>query len=75
MKISVVVLVLCMVLAGGCGDNHKQGSLVNDTSKATVRSLSDFTLINEVEYEGHKYLSVYHGGIIHSESCPCKKEK
>ena len=28
-----------------------------------------------IEVDGHLYLSMYQGGIIHLESCPCKTKK
>jgi hypothetical protein len=29
-------------------------------------------LIRSFEFEGHKYLSHYSGGVVHVESCQCK---
>lgn len=26
------------------------------------------------EYESHKYLMTYHGGMLHAESCACKSK-
>lgn len=44
--------------------------------KSYVSTVS--TEVYSIEIEGHQYIifdGAYKGGIIHSESCPCKKEE
>ena len=31
--------------------------------------------VHVMSYKGHEYLVNFHGGILHSESCPCQKNK
>lgn len=39
--------------------------------KAEVRYLGDNTY--EIKYEGHIYLAVFQGGLVHAAHCPCKR--
>lgn len=61
---------LCLA---GCGvkDDSESAPL---TEKYFKKSISEN--IYSIEIEGHEYIifeGVYKGGIIHSESCPCRK--
>lgn len=38
-------------------------------------SYNDRVTIYVIRYDGHEYITNSKGGIIHSESCPCKTEK
>lgn len=68
----VIASALCLA---GCGVD------VNSTSTSTPSTERYFkksatTFIYSIEIEGHEYIifdGMRKGGIIHSESCPCKK--
>jgi hypothetical protein len=36
---------------------------------------SDQVTISVIRYDGHEYIANSKGGIIHSESCPCKAKE
>ena len=62
-------LIVCAALAfAGC---EREGVRKIYESNATSEVYS-------IEIEGHQYIiysGSYKGGIVHSESCPCKKEE
>lgn len=61
---------LCLV---GCGENGDSASAPSN-EKCFKRSVS--TRIYSIRIEGHEYIvfdGTSKGGIIHSESCPCRK--
>lgn len=63
-------LALCLA---GCGINDDSAS---DPSKEKYFKKTVNTLIYSIEIERHKYIifdGFRKGGIIHSESCPCRK--
>ena len=61
---------LLLLFFEGCEANH-----VDDgCSQLTVKHfISRFMFVGI--YEGHEYIMSVRGGIVHSESCPCKKER
>lgn len=61
------LLVLLCFTAIGCSGSKVTVSSV-DTHIINVGGVN----IREFEHGGHKYLTSYDGGLIHSESCPCK---
>lgn len=61
---------LCLA---GCGVNDDSAS---DPSKEKYFKQSASTCIYAIEIEGHEYIvfdGFRKGGIVHSESCTCKK--
>lgn len=46
---------------------------VGERDKKDVERLP--TLVNVFKYKGHEYFYIYHGGVFHSESCPCHERK
>lgn len=67
--IGVVGSALCLA---GCGVKDDSAS---DPSKEKYFKRSVSSCIYSIEIEGHEYIvfdGVYKGGIVHSESCPCK---
>lgn len=75
MKIKLL-LTLCLLVIGCQPPANKitEPSSVASNKCKYVR-LPDIGLgLYDVEYEGHHYLYMYHGSLIHSESCPCKTE-
>ena len=66
----VIASALCLA---GCGINDDSAS---DPSKEKYFKKSVSTCIYSIEIERHEYIifdGAYKGGIVHSESCPCKK--
>ena len=63
MKKMMGLLILLTALSA-CTDHQ--------TNKVAVKLPLSVNL-SEVTYKGHEYLMNYRGGIIHSESCPCRK--
>lgn len=67
----VITLALCL---SGCGE-HTDTAPAQPNVKYFIKTV--FTHIFSIEIEGHDYIifkGYQRGGIIHSESCPCKKE-
>lgn len=67
----VIASALCIA---GCGVNVDPTSA---PSKEKYFKRSMGTNIYSIEIEGHEYIifdGTYKGGIIHSESCQCRKE-
>jgi hypothetical protein len=68
----VLVIASALCLAG-CGVKDDSASA---PSKEKYFKQSVSTHIYSIEIEGHEYIifdGAYKGGIIHSESCPCRK--
>ena len=69
----VITLALCLCLAG-C---EEHADTAPEQSKVKFFKKNFTTFIYSIEIEGHDYIifdSYQKGGIIHSESCPCRKE-
>ncbi len=72
------LLFLCILLSGCGGENNTpQSPIVVEPEPLhnvwyTNYSFGAFTIINA---DGHEYLSAYKGGMVHMESCPCKKSE
>jgi len=53
-------------------------ALVSCTSQRNPESKYPGGSIQVIKFEGHEYLSFdgnnYDGGVVHSESCPCKSK-
>lgn len=63
------LLFVCFLAAmSGCDE------LENPKRHRETISVGGFK-VRVFEYDGHFYLTRYRGGIIHSESCPCKKKE
>lgn len=70
MKKKIYLLLLTLPLLVGCE------SLSEGKEDRKIVGTSDEIYI--VEVEGHKYViydGCYQGGIVHAESCPCKKKE
>ena len=68
-----VASALCLA---GCGVDVESTSTPSTPSKERYFKKSASTFIYSIEIEGHEYIifdGAYKGGIVHSESCPCKK--
>ena len=70
----IIASALCIA---GCVEHieHKDIEQAQLNVKYFIKTIS--THIFSIEIEGHKYIIFnggYKGNIIHSESCPCKKE-
>lgn len=77
MKTPWIVCTLAVASAlylAGCGvDANSTSTSTPSTERYFKKSMSTF--IYSIEIEGHKYIifdGVRKGGIIHSESCPCR---
>lgn len=71
--IGYVLVIASALCLAGCGINDDSAS---DPSKEKYFKKSVSTCIYSIEIEGHEYIifdGAYKGGIVHSESCPCKK--
>ena len=69
MKKIKILFVLILAIFAGCSENKSDEQLNN---AKVIGYATKTNALYEIEYEGHKYLYLYHGGILHSESCPCK---
>lgn len=68
--LAVIASALCLA---GCGINDDSASV---PPEERYFKKSATTFIYSIEIEGHEYIifdGMRKGGIIHSESCPCKK--
>ncbi len=78
-KIAIIGLGLMLVGLGsvlaGCGAPHSSSVDASDKNNTWI-SHGNCTTTKVVEIEGHKYIIMTGfkcGGIIHAESCSCKK--
>lgn len=67
-KLSLLVLLL---LAGCTQEPNIQPSESGDAQWRTA-FLGVSVLVGEITFDGHRYLALNKGGIIHLESCECK---
>ena len=68
------LVITSALLLAGC-EEHTDTAQAQSKVKFFKKNFSTF--IYSIEIEGHDYIifdSYQKGGIIHSESCPCKKE-
>ena len=65
--IGVVGLALCLA---GCGVKDDSAS-DQPKEKCFMRTANSYIIA--IEIEGHEYIVAYRSGIVHSESCPCRK--
>ena len=77
-KIAIICFILMLVglcpILAGCGATPSSENAPNKDN-AWI-SHGNYTSTKVVEIEGHKYvimISIKSGGIIHAESCRCKK--
>lgn len=74
----VIASALCLAGCGVKDDSASAPSKEKYFKKSICNSLVGISeSIYSIEFEGHKYIifsGFRQGGIIHSESCPCKKE-
>ena len=73
-KIIIILAAFAMI---GCSHNDNEEQKPVSIMQTNARAIAEYGggyRIYEFEHEGHKYLFHYHGGMIHSESCPCKQE-
>jgi hypothetical protein len=70
-------LMMTIIPLNSCAkaENTKDNSSTEKVERITA---SDVTILNGYRYsilhvDGHEYLSNSNGGMIHLESCPCKK--
>ena len=54
---------------------YKQDTLVYRSSDGRIIRESNFDGVYIYRVDGHEYICNVRGGIIHSESCPCKEKK
>lgn len=72
--INYVLIIASALCLSGC-EEHTDSSSTKPNVKYFNNSFH--ASIYSMEIEGHEYIifdGYYKGGIIHSESCPCKKE-
>jgi hypothetical protein len=79
----MVALEMILVIACAKKEEPKKDDFLGTTktekpkkSESRIHVIDDSrnTLYEIIEVDGHEYLTSYHGGIIHLESCPCKKK-
>lgn len=71
----IIVIIFALCLAG-CGMNDDSAYVQPNMSNERYFKQSSSAIIYSISIEGHEYIvfdGAYKGGIIHSESCPCKK--
>ena len=71
--ISYTLAIASALCLAGCGVKDDSAS---DPSKEKYFKRSASVCIYSIEIEGHEYIvfdGAYKGGIVHSESCPCRK--
>lgn len=71
MKKISILLILIMVLFTACYRRASENTRIN----GKVNSVFDGVGFIIIEVDGHEYLTNHRGGIIHLESCSCKKDK
>ena len=72
--INYALIIASALLISGC-EEHTDSASTQPNIKVFKNSFC--TCIYSLEIEGHEYIIFdgnSKGGIIHSESCPCKKE-
>lgn len=74
--IGYVLVIASALCLAGCGVDVESTSTPSTPSKERYFKKSASTFIYSIEIEGHEYIifdGMRKGGIVHSESCPCKK--
>lgn len=70
MKRHLLLIVVALLL--GCSEEQKQ----QEQTQPLISALTHYNQsVYQFEFEGHKYLTAYHGGMVHVESCQCKTNK
>ena len=72
-----LVITSALCLAGCDGYGHEQFQTQQFKLRGEYYNLTIGVRIYSIEIEGHEYIlfnGYRKGGIIHSESCPCRKE-
>lgn len=76
------LLIISLILLSSCISNKHANMLNEDTtttaeeySTKRIKIIDENMPITLYEIDGHEYISNFHGGIIHSEGCPCKNKK
>ena len=62
-------LILAVLVSAICAGCDKETA--NETKKETNYTLIKNVCVCSFEFEGHKYITRYYGGIIHAASCKC----
>lgn len=66
--LSAALLSGLMMILAGCGGSAHTPSTERESTPI------DGGRYREWKHEGHVYLSASYGGLVHSESCPCKEK-
>jgi uncharacterized lipoprotein YajG len=69
----ILLILSIVVLMGCCAKQPETKQNVPTPHRIHVLEGSSLTLFMIIEVDGHQYLSRGDGGIVHLESCPCKK--
>ena len=72
----MLVLLWGALLAHNVQNTKKQKqieSVATNMFSATPEVLKRMQRLWRVEFEGHVYVVVQDGGLVHAESCPCKQ--
>lgn len=71
------LVIASSLFLAGCVDHVEHTDTTPAQSKVKFFKKNFQTFIYSIEIEGHYYIifdGYQKGGIVHSESCPCKKE-
>jgi hypothetical protein len=66
----LIFLAIILIAVSSCGNGDTEGATEHTRRIKVVehQGLGNHAII---EIDGHEYLTNYHGGIIHLESCKC----
>lgn len=70
---NIIVIIIILGVAVGLavmGYNYAKMTDIEDDNTTLIDS--EFSTIHKINIEGHDYIYTEEGGIVHSESCPCK---
>ena len=69
------LVILCMMALLGCNQTPVETKQNEKPVHERVNMVdwSPQTLLIIYEVDGHQYIANVNGGLVHSESCPCKK--
>lgn len=79
MKKILVFVSLVLLMACSAKEEKKTDVSINTPKieepqriKILETKVKGYVVVSIIEVDGHQYLSNYHGGVYHLESCPCK---